>query len=149
MASGFAASLAASGLFWSGLAAAAGLSTGFAGANYGIMTSLGDTPLQSVTLTTTAVQFLAEHTPPTEEPAARIEQRKWGSGTTIEGSRYGEQVPLVENTTYAIRSIEYGGSDVLVAFRVVRVDPEDDSAIILWKLLKKYPTPLLARPNTN
>ena len=117
------------------------LSTGFAGANYGIMTSLGDTPLQNVSLAT--VQVLAEHTPPTEEPGARIEQRKWAMGTTIDGNRYAREVSLEENKTYAVRSIEYHGSDVLVAFRVVRVD-NDDSATILWKLLKKYPTPRLA-----
>src|SRR5215217_3072845 len=48
------------------------LSTGFAGANYGIMTTLGNTPLENVSLETPVVQFLATHTPPAEEPMARI-----------------------------------------------------------------------------
>ncbi len=32
-------------------------------------------------------------------------------------------------------------SDALVAFRVVRID-NDSSAVIVWKLLKKYPIPM-------
>ena len=118
------------------------LSTGFAGANYGILTSLGDTPLENVSSET--VQFIASHAPPSDEPKARIEQRRWGTGETIEGAKYAERLLLKADTTYVLRSIDYDRSDVLVAFRVVRVD-NDDSATILWKLLRKYPTPRLAR----
>jgi hypothetical protein len=120
------------------------LSTGFAGANYGIMTTLGNTPLESVTVDAPAVQFLATHTPPSEEPKARIEQTKWGQGEMIEGTTYGERLRMGLNTTYLVRSVDYNTSDVLVAFRVVRIDT-DGSATILWKLLKKYPAPKLAR----
>lgn len=120
------------------------LSTGFAGANYGIMTTLGNTPLENLTVETPAVQFLATHTPPSEEPKARIEQTRWGQGEMIEGTTYGERLRMGVNTTYLLRSVDYDTSDVLVAFRVVRVD-SDGSAIILWKLLKKYPAPKLAR----
>jgi hypothetical protein len=122
------------------------LSTGFAGANYGILTSLGDTPLENVSLETAAAQVLAAHVPPTEEPKARIEQRKWSNGETVEGASYRNRVAVTVNSTYLLRAIDYEASDVLVAFRVVRLD-SDDSAIILWKLVKKYPTPLLARTN--
>lgn len=118
------------------------LSTGFAGANYGIMTSLGDIPLENVTSDT--VQFMASHAPAADEPKARIEQRRWQTGETIEGTKYAERLLLKPNTTYVLRSIDYDRSDMLVAFRVVRVD-NDDSATILWKLLRKYPTPRLAR----
>ena len=45
---------------------------------------------------------------------------------------------------YVLRSVNYHASDTLVAFRVVRLD-SDRSVIILWKLLKQYPTPILAR----
>jgi hypothetical protein len=120
------------------------LSTGFAGANYGIMTTLGNTPLENLTLETPAVQFLATHAPPSEEPKARIEQTRWGQGEMIEGTTYGERLRMGVNTTYLLRSVDYDTSDVLVAFRVVRVDT-DGSATILWKLLKKYPAPKLAR----
>ena len=124
------------------------LSSGFAGYNYGIMTNLGDIPLENVSLETAAAQVIAAHVPPTEEPKIRIEQRKWSNGETVEGARYRRQVPLVVNSTYLLRSLEYDKSDVLVAFRVVRVD-SDDSAVLLWKLLKKFPTPLSSRASTN
>ena len=120
------------------------LSTGFAGANYGIMTTLGNTPLENITVETPAVQFLATHTPPSEEPKARIEQTKWGKGEMIDGTTYGERLRMGVNTTYLVRSVDFETSDVLVAFRVVRVDT-DGSAIILWKLLKTYSVPKLAR----
>jgi hypothetical protein len=50
--------------------------------------------------------------------------------------------------TYALRSVNYETSDVLVAFRVVRKD-EDGSMVLLWKLLKKYPKPTLERSVAN
>jgi len=46
-------------------------------------------------------------------------------------------VPIQMNTTYLLRSISYGRSDVVVAFRVVRQDT-DASVTIAWKLLKKF-----------
>jgi hypothetical protein len=122
------------------------LSVGFAGANYGILTNLGDIPLEDVSLENPAAQHIAEHVPPREEPKARIEQRKWSDGETVDGASYRNRAALEVNSTYLVRSIDYDDSDVLVAFKVVRLDT-DDSAIILWKLLKKYPTPLLARGN--
>jgi hypothetical protein len=122
------------------------LSSGFAGYDYGIMTNLGDIPLENVSSETAAAQVIAAHTPPTEEPKIRMEQRKWGNGQTVEGASYRSRVPLVVNSTYLLRSIEYDRSDVMVAFRVVRLD-SDDSAIILWKLMKKFPTPLATRTN--
>jgi hypothetical protein len=119
------------------------LSTGFAGADYGIMTSLGDTPLESVTLESAA--FLATYAPADDLPKARIEQRKWGEGATVEATSYRRRLLAKKDSTYLLRSVNYGDSDVLVAFRVVRIDDDDESAIILWKLLKKYPTPRLAQ----
>jgi hypothetical protein len=41
-----------------------------------------------------------------------------------------------------LRAINYRVSDVLVAFRVIRQDA-DGSMILLWKMLKTFPTPEL------
>jgi hypothetical protein len=46
-----------------------------------------------------------------------------------------------------VRSVDYGGSDVLVAFRVVRQDA-DGSVVLLWKMLKKFDKPVLERTPT-
>lgn len=120
------------------------LTTGFAGADYGMLVSLGDVPLESISLETSAVQVLSLHKPPTDEPLARIEQRRSSDGTTIEGVTYKRTLPLRLNSTYLVRSVNYSDSDVLVAFRVVRVDT-DGSAILLWKSLASFAIPQLTR----
>jgi hypothetical protein len=119
-------------------------STGFAGANYGLLARLGDVPLESVSIETGAAHFLAQQTPAPDEPKARVEQHKSAEGTIIDGITYKGRVPMQLNNTYVLRAVNYYASDSLVAFRVVRVD-NDDSVIILWKVLQKYPTPYLAR----
>ena len=47
-------------------------------------------------------------------------------------------------TIYLTLTQHDGNSDVLVAFRVVEVE-SDGTALILWKLLKRYSTPQLER----
>ena len=120
------------------------LQSGFAGANYGMLTTLGDVPLENVSLEIGAAQILASHTPAPDEPQARVEQRRASDGAIINGTSYKNRLQLKVNSTYLVRSINYSGSDALVAFRVVRID-NDNSAVIVWKLLKKYPIPYLAR----
>jgi hypothetical protein len=53
-------------------------------------------------------------------------------------------LPAAAGRTYALRSIVYEESDVLVAFRLLRQDA-DGSVVLLWKILKKYPKPALKR----
>lgn len=122
------------------------LSVGFAGANYGMLVNVGDVPLEQVNTEIPSVKFLSAYSAVTEEPQARIEQRRFGAGTTIDGIRYSERQRAQVNTTYVVRSIDYSSSDVLVAFRVIRKD-RDGSLIILWKRLKNYPVTDLARQN--
>src|ERR1043165_15354 len=120
------------------------LITGFAGANYGLLANLGEVPLETLSLEAVAAQTLAQYSPAPDEPHARIEQRRMNEGATINGVSYKNRQNLQLNSTYVLRSVNYQASDTLVAFRVVRVD-SDKSALILWKLLKQYPTPSLAR----
>lgn len=120
------------------------LSTIFAGADYSLFVNIGDVPLESVSLESSAAQLLAQHTPAEDEPHARIEQRKAMQGASIGSFTYNQRLPVKVNSTYVLRSVNYSTSDMLVAFRVVRID-DDDSATIVWKLLKKYPTPYMIR----
>ena len=123
------------------------LSVGFAGADFGMLTKLVDLPFEEITLEHSGVRFLAAYNPPGELPKARIEQRRFGGrGVTIDNELYQTRMPVEVDTTYLLRSINYDTSDVLVAFRVVRKD-SDGSVIIVWKLLKNYPKPELARNN--
>lgn len=120
------------------------LRVGFAGANFGFLTSLGDLAIDSVTAENPGVSLLAEFKTPSTEPDAREQQRRTGSGFEAEGFTYRNFLPATLNTTYAVRSINYSVSDVLVVFRVIRHDA-DGSLTLVWKILKRYPVPLLAQ----
>lgn len=122
------------------------LSVGFAGMDYGMLTSLGDVPVEQVTIEHPGVRFLAEYSAPSEGPDARSEARRFGQGVPLDGAIYKNSVRAAVNATYVLRSINFIASDVLVAFRVVRQDT-DGSIVIVWKLLKKYQAPKLARTN--
>lgn len=121
------------------------LSTGFAGADFGFLVSLGDVPLESAGLDHESTQYLAALVPPTAEPEAREQQRRSGYGFAIGPHRYKGRLPVIVNGTYILRCISYEDSDVLVAFRVVRQDA-DGSVILLWKKLREFSTPYLTRP---
>jgi len=120
------------------------LVTGFAGANFGFLASLGDTPLESVSLENPSVQYLATLVTPTVEPEAREQQRRSSNEIVIGANRYKNRLPATGGT-FILRSVNYDNSDVLVAFRIVRRD-NDGSLILLWKKLREFPTPFLTRP---
>lgn len=120
------------------------LTVGFAGADFGFMLDLGDMPLESVSEETEAVRYMASYKTPTAEPQARAAYRQFGAheGHTAGPWTYRSRLPAVVGHTYALRSVNYRETDVLVAFNVVRNDA-DGSIVLLWKLLKKYPKPAL------
>ena len=120
------------------------LSVGFAGADYGIILRSGAASLDEVSLEHPSAFFLTAYKAANNEPQARVEQRRFGNGDTIDGIKYGNRVKAEVGMTYVLRSINYHESDVLVALKVVRQDT-DGSLIIAWKLLKKFPKPELAR----
>lgn len=123
-----------------------GFSVGFAGADYGMLTMLGDVPLEQISEKDSRAQFISSYQPPLPEHLARAEARRFRlrGGVTVDGLNYQSRLPVIENSTYLLRSISYHHSDVLVAFRVVRRD-QDGSVVIAWKLLKMYRVPELAR----
>lgn len=120
---------------------------GFAGADFGFMVNLGNVPIETVTADTEAVRYAASYQTPSPEPEARKAQRQFGGAGEQSGQwSYKNRLPVFVNNTYALRSVNYDHTDVLVVFRVVRKD-FDGSAVLLWKMLKKYPKPALERSN--
>lgn len=115
---------------------------GFAGADFGFMTDLGDVPLEAVSNETEGVRFMAGFEAPSMEADARVAGRQFYPARREEGWSYVRSLRAAAGRTYALRSIVYGESDVLVAFRVLRKD-EDGSVVLLWKLLQKYQRPAL------
>jgi hypothetical protein len=121
-----------------------GFNVGFAGADFGLFVSLGDVPLEDVTLETPGVGPLAEFDAPADTAKAREQYTRSMAGFEAEGRSYRKEVPAKVNQAYVVRSVNYGESDVLVAFRVVRKD-SDGSVVLLWKMLKEFPKPELLR----
>lgn len=118
------------------------LRAGFAGADFGFMTDLGDVPLESVSNETEGVRFMAGFEAPSMETDARVAGRQFQPARREEGWSYVRTLRAAAGRTYALRSIVYGESDVLVAFRVLRKE-NDGSVVLLWKLLQKYQKPAL------
>lgn len=110
---------------------------GFGGTSYGMLTAFGDVGLAAISLEDPRAAFMATYKPAAEDALARCEYSRFGKGVTAGGYLYKRTLPVVVDSTYLLRSINYGTADVLVAFRLVRQDT-DGSVIILWKLLKQY-----------
>lgn len=120
------------------------LYVGFAGADYGMLTDLGDTELELIDANDPRAGFMLNYRPPRNEAAARIEARKFWPPFTVDGVRYQRRLPAQVNHTYLLRSINYNTSDLLVAFRIVS-KADDGGLTIAWKILKKFSAPQLIR----
>jgi hypothetical protein len=114
------------------------LTSGFAGLQLGLLVRLGDVHLEKATLDHPGIRFLAAFQPPRQEPEIRATYRELATGIEREGFTYGGRVRAEPDTTYAVRSIDYRSSDLLVAFRVVRRDA-DGSVILVWQKVKEFP----------
>jgi len=116
---------------------------GFAGADFGFLTMLDGVALEEITLDHPAVQYLAAFIAPSKEPEARAQQQRASAGFKVGSFSYKNNLPAMVGFTYIVRSIQYREADVLAAFRVVRED-SDGSMTLVWKILKKFPTPQFA-----
>ena len=123
-------------------------SGGFAGADYGMLFNLGDVPLDQVNSEHMAVRALLEYMPTSSEPDARKAQRALWQGMDLSGVIFTKRMPAKVSNTYLLRSVNFGGYDIAVAFRVTRKDT-DGSLILLFKELKRFPKPDLERPQTS
>ena len=119
------------------------LSVGFAGADYGMLFNIGDVPLEQAS-EHRAARALLEYTPPTKEPDVRVQQRQAHYGIELGGFNFKNRLSARVSNTYLLRSISPERSDIALAFRVVREDT-DGSFILVFKVLKKFPTPDLER----
>jgi hypothetical protein len=114
--------------------------TGFTGEALGVLVALGDVPLETVTPESFGVTGLTNITPPADYFEAASLSRRNRAGFDLQRFRYGRSLPVVENMTYALRSTSNKRADVLVSFRVVRVE-ENGSLTLIWRKLKVYPKP--------
>ncbi len=130
--------------------------------NHGILVNLGDVPLEELTLDSKGVKYLAKFKAADDfNKAAEIAQ-KLTQGFEDNGFRYASIALVDENRPYALRVIAYRGvsaktvggiaynendfdkrEDIIIAFRVVRLNPEED-VTILWKELDSNKSPKLS-----
>ncbi|GEM_PF-1316446 len=116
------------------------LSVGFAGADYGFLTNLGDVSLNNLPDDDPRVAFMKSYQTARNDPDARCEFKRFSAGVEIDGAMYKRSLPVEVNSTYLLRSITYGRSDLLVAFRVTRQAP-DGSVILAWRILQEFRRP--------
>lgn len=134
-----------------------------------LLVSLGDVPLETVSLATTGgMKFLVDFKPETQFAEVKKQSSKIAAGVEADGFKYLERVKASENTTYAVRLIAYRSenkvadrffriepnaaelkhlvvnydkrADMILAFRVLRQDA-DGNITILWKQLSRQPSP--------
>ncbi|HEY2847764.1 MAG TPA: hypothetical protein VGI80_08095 [Pyrinomonadaceae bacterium] len=134
----------------------------------GLMTTLGDVPIETTTLDTAGIAFLSRFRAASTPAAAKQSAAEIERGISTDGFRYGMTVEPTVNTTYAIRSISYslGNSlppltiesglnemklhsldldkrqDVIVVFRVIRME-ENGGLTLVWKQLAAKDAPKL------
>jgi hypothetical protein len=129
--------------------------------NHGFIVNLGDTPLEEVTLGSNGVEYLDKLKPAKDfNKAAEIAQNLT-KGIKDGDFTYASVLPAEVNKTYVLRVIAYQGEapkeqggfaynemeldkreDIIVAFRVVRLNPNED-VTILWKKLSDKKSPKL------
>jgi len=113
---------------------------GVTGESLGVLVALGDTPLETITPESTGVVRLSNIIPPADYLEASVLSKRNRAGFEMDKFNYGSSLPVLSNTTYVLRSTSNRRADLLVSFRVTRVDP-DGSVTILWRKLRTYPKP--------
>jgi hypothetical protein len=83
------------------------LVTGFTSESLGLITSLGDVPLETLSLNTAGVEYLAGLTPPTRYMDAHQQRKNNLNGISVGSLTYQSIFPATANTTYVLRSIAY------------------------------------------
>ncbi|HEX9919335.1 MAG TPA: hypothetical protein VGA87_09220 [Pyrinomonadaceae bacterium] len=114
---------------------------GFMNHTLGLLTTLGDVPLDAVTLQSDAVRPFLKLAPAQTLAETEREFKRSRAWLEVPKHSYGATAPARPNTTYVLRSIAFDPgrsklSDVLVAFRVTRKDA-DGAVTIVWKRLQK------------
>lgn len=125
---------------------------GFAGESLGLLTALGDVPLDAVTLDRAGVDYLAAFSPPTSLDGAQRQYELNRVGFRVRNHVYGAAMYVRPAMTYVLRSITYKAdteqskmrkpADVLVSFRVVS-RAADGSVTLVWKELQRRKSPKL------
>jgi len=133
---------------------------------HGIFVDLGDVPINEVSLQTAGLKYLIDFQPSAGFKEANTVNESLIKGIKQNGFLYTRSLPVIENNTYALRSIAYRGRvmtsikgvpyneldfdrrrDIVVVFRIVQKDA-DGSISILWNQLSDKEAPKI-KPRHN
>lgn len=128
---------------------------------HGIMVSLGNVPIEDVTLQTNGLKYLVNFEPFLDSESLKSFDNQLRPGIKTDGFVYGLGFYAKNQNTYALRSIAYKGKvmraykginyneldydkrkDIIVAFRVIDRE-ENGNLTILWKILARKDSPTL------
>jgi len=134
---------------------------------HGIFVNVGHISLEKVTLQTKGIKYLSEFQPEVNYVKAKQIDSQLTKGIRQDGYLYRRGLYIVENATFVLRSIAYGGvyyravsgvtynefdfderKDVIIAFRIVEKDFEGNITI-LWKKLQEKKSPKIKRVKQN
>jgi hypothetical protein len=139
----------------------------------GIFVSLGDVPIAEVELGHPALNFLAAFNAGSDMKTFRDVRAQFFNGVESNGYRYSNSGPAQIDTTYAARIVQYklgkplpsdankvqilqqllnspaypSRADIIIVFRVVRVDAESGYTTLVWKELRRIDAPELVLTN--
>jgi len=89
-------------------------------------------------LSSPEVAELSSFIPATDYTLAAKQYLQSKAAFKIDSFVYRASLPALINTTYVLRSISYGRSDVLIVFRVLHAE-NNGGITILWKKINAYP----------
>lgn len=112
------------------------LHVGFNDLTLGLIATLGDVPLEDLTASHPAVEFLSSLPVPVRYADVGPQADKNAAGFEAGAQLYKSSVTAQLNTTYLLRSTLYNEADTVVALRTVRADA-DGSIVLLWKSLSR------------
>lgn len=127
----------------------------------GILVALGDVSLENVTLDTAGINFLINYQPEQNHRNAAKQILQLNKGIESDRFHYQRVLPVVADTTYALRVVAYRGkviqtfrrfifnllegddrTDLTLVFRIVKKSA-DGSLNLLWKELQRKNAPKL------
>jgi hypothetical protein len=134
---------------------------------HGLMTRLGDVPVDSVDLGTRGMKFITDFRPSTSFSDVVHIDASFRKGIEVGGYKYGMSQPIEPGMTYAFRGVAYRGKvirsaggvryneleydkreDVTVVFRVIE-KAGDDSITIIWRQLTEKESPKIKVPSKD
>lgn len=118
---------------------------GFERRTIGLIQEIGDIPIESLSRDNKEIKELSEIKMPKEEALINKKKEEIRNGVKIGEAKFFDTAEVKINKTYLLRSYSYRTSadalndrriDVIIAFKVIRIDA-DNNLTIIWKELSK------------